>query len=64
MATSNTKTKVIRSGKVKEVSRIKVGDVYVGKCWCCHQECKCTLLGNGHERHEPLDEVVRGLLNE
>ncbi len=54
--------KVIRLGKIKEVVRTQTGDVYIDKCWCCKQECKCTLLGNGHERHEPLDEVEGDLL--
>ena len=46
--------KVIRKGIIKEVKRIQVGDVYVGKCWLCESVCQCEKLSNGYERHTPL----------
>ena len=46
--------KVIRKGKIKEVKKIRVGDIYVGKCWICESVCQCEDLTNGHTRHTPL----------
>lgn len=53
--------KVRRKGKVKEVSRIQVGDVWRGKCWICAQKCKLTRLKNGKDRHEPIVEIQGSL---
>lgn len=52
--------KVIRKGEIKEVKKIRVGDIYVGKCWICNSVCKCEDLTNGHTRHTPIftDEEV------
>lgn len=52
--------KVIRKGIIKEVKKIRVGDIYVGKCWLCESVCQCEDLLNGHTKHTALftDEKV------
>lgn len=46
--------KVIRRGEIKEVKKIRIGDIYVGKCWVCESVCKCEDLANGHTKHTPI----------
>ena len=45
---------VIRKGTIKEVKRIRKGDIYVGKCWVCESVCQCEDLENGHTKHTPI----------
>jgi hypothetical protein len=60
--------KVIRNGEVKEVKRVRrttnkqQGDLYIGRCYLCEQECLCEDLDNGCTRHHPLTEEIRNLL--
>ena len=61
---ADTKIKVLRKGKVKEVSRIQVGDIRIGKCWICDQRCRLTRLANGRDRHEPVAEGQGSLFSE
>jgi len=46
--------KVIRKGKIKEVRKVRKGDIYVGKCWICGSVCQCEDLDNGYTRHKPI----------
>lgn len=54
------KIKVLRKGKLRQVSRIQVGDTWLDKCWSCEQMCRMTRLSNGHNRHDPL--IKKGIL--
>lgn len=54
--------RVIRKGKVKEVKKVWVGDIYIGKCWMCNQKCLCQNLTNGHIGHSPLTDDMLELL--
>lgn len=57
--------KVIRNGVVKEVKRIlkrtstRTGDLYIGRCCYCEQECLCEDMDNGTTHHSPLTEEIR-----
>lgn len=55
--------RVIRKGKVKEVKKIWVGDIYIGECWCCGQTCICESLANKSTRHSPLTDEAKDKLN-
>lgn len=48
------KMQVIRKGKIQEVKKIRVGDIYVGKCWLCESVCQCEDLTNGYTKHTAL----------
>ncbi len=54
MAKAKKRKRVLRGGKIEEVPHIRVGDIWLGKCWGCKQQSRITRLANGHDRHGPL----------
>ena len=48
---SDKKIQVMRKGKLREVKKIRIGDIYIGTCWLCGSVCRCEDLRNGFTRH-------------